>query len=150
LPRRNISNFIPFWFKFFCTNHHPNVTYTFGDKIIFQATIQSDVPISNTFIFFQAENDATRTGQVNIDSKGNLTFAFDARQQAIRPFARIYYWFHGTLTNGEEFSSPSFCLTISITGLSGQNVEDAVFRVRWYQGDLALGQNAFKRCPFRP
>jgi hypothetical protein len=121
---------------------NPNVTYTFGDKIIFQATIQSDIPISDTFIFFQAENDATRTGQVNIDSKGNLTFAFDARQQAIRPFARIYYWFHGTLTNGEKFSSPSFWFDYIDNRFVWQNVEDAVFRVRWYQGDLALGQNA--------
>jgi hypothetical protein len=115
------------------------VSYRFGEDLTFEAKILSDVPILETFLFFQAEGANTLLGKVNLEYS-NALYRHDLRTQALRPFTRVYYWFHLKLQNGEEFTSPSFWFDYEDNRFEWQTLENGIFQVRWYEGDLTFGQ----------
>jgi len=116
-------------------------SYHFGEEIQFEVTIQTDGPIQEGFILFQPEGGTVTTGKLSLAPGGKGFFRYDVRTQRIRPFSRVYYWFRLTPVSGTEYTSPSFWFDYEDNRFPWQTLEDSIFRVHWYQGDLAFGQS---------
>ncbi len=115
--------------------------YHFGKDIQFTVTIQSDEPVREGFILFQPEGGTVATGKLTLGPGGKGFFQYDLSQQHVRPFSRIYYWFRLTPLSGAEYTSPSFWFDYEDNRFTWQTLEDSIFHIHWYQGDLSFGQS---------
>jgi hypothetical protein len=118
------------------------VQYQFGQEIRFGATLLSGDPVRQAYLLFQPEGGETQVGQMLLSPDGQVTYRFNAQQQSIRPFSRIYYWFRITTPSDKEYTSPSFWFDYADNRFQWQSLSDPSFRVHWYKGSIDFGQMA--------
>ncbi len=120
------------------------VDYTFGGQVTFTASIQSDNPIESVQVFFQsAGTTITSVGTATPDPSGAYVCVFDlTRDQPLKAFTSVTYWFRVTPQSGEVFTSPEFNFFYEDNRFDWQVLEDGPFQVYWYDGDAAVGQMA--------
>ncbi|HEX9014034.1 MAG TPA: peptidase MA family metallohydrolase [Anaerolineaceae bacterium] len=118
------------------------IQYHFGQDIHFEATLVSGDPVRQAYLLFQPEGSTTRVAELNPFNDGSVSYTFDARQQPVRPFSRVYYWFRITTPADKEYTSPSFWFDYTDNRFQWQTLTNSMFRVHWYQGGLDFGQTA--------
>jgi hypothetical protein len=117
------------------------VEYTFGKTIIFQATLNSDIPIQEVVVFIQADGDLdAETIPAEVDSTGTTRAEFDLNQHPIRGFSEITYWYRITLNNGEVFTSEKFQFFYEDSRYDWETLKSGDFSVHWYEGEVEFGQ----------
>ncbi len=85
--------------------------YTFGEKIIFSATIISKSSIQSAYLLFQVEGDPnTHTIPLEVARDGKTTYTHLIHDGLIRPFSRLNYWYHLILGGNESFDSEHYSL----------------------------------------
>jgi hypothetical protein len=120
------------------------VEFMFGDHVTFLANIQPAAEVQEALVFFQVEGDTgTRYLRLQVGADGNASYRVSVQEAALRPFARINFWFRVTRTNGEVFTSPQFFFNYYDNRIAWQTMENGAVSVHWYDGDTAFGQGAF-------
>jgi len=120
------------------------VSYTFGGQVSFRVDIACDFPIETVEVFFQsAGSAATYNGYAQSTSLGSFTLAYDlTRQQPLRPFSTVNYWFRITPLGQDTFISPEYSFFYEDNRFDWQSRSEANFTALWYDGDAAVGQMA--------
>ena len=116
------------------------VEHRFGEEIRFSAQIQAASPVSEILLVFREINEEnTRVIPLSADSDGRVSYAYDAHENLLRPFAKITYWFQVTLADGTQQSSEKYFFLYEDNRFDWQMREEDNLRVHWSEGDEAFG-----------
>ena len=116
--------------------------YQFGEQITFVAQIQSPVQIQQANIVIFDEAQAVTHVQAVEFINGRSEYRFDVRQNLVRPFATIRWYYELTLSDGSVLQSDSYSMRYDDNRFTWQKLESGSLRVMWVQGDAAFGQTA--------
>ena len=119
--------------------------YQFGDHILFKARLQSDQAVESAFLF-AGEKGGTRTfveaAKVKALGEGiyELEYDFDLAEHPLRAFTPVEFRFEVKPVGGGVTSSAIEQLEYTDNRFAWQQLEEKPFRVYWYEGGLAFGQ----------
>jgi hypothetical protein len=84
-------------------------TVTFGEQVLFVATVKASVPIQSMAIsIFDESQGVRKTEPVSVQPDGRTEFRLDTRQTTFRPFSMIKWNYQFTLSDGTSFNSEVF------------------------------------------
>jgi hypothetical protein len=117
------------------------VDYIFGRQITFLAKYQSDVaPVAARFYFRRPEDKEAIMVPATLDDQGVLTYEYDFMRFPLRAFSRVEYRFEVVIDGGETVSSSQEVFPYEDNRFVWQSMQSGPFRVHWYDGDAAFGQ----------
>jgi len=116
--------------------------YQFGEQITFVAQVTSPVQIQQAQLVIFDEAQAVTQVQPVQFSDGRSEYRLDARQNLVRPFASIRWYYELTLSDGSVVQSDSYAMRYDDNRFAWQKLEAGSLRVMWVQGDAAFGANA--------
>ena len=120
------------------------VSYTFGEKIIFSATIQTKSSIQTAYLLFQVEGDTnTHTIPLEVVSGGKTEYTYLIRDGLLRPFSRLFYWYHLALTDSDPYDSSRYSFQYDDNRYPWQTIQDSSLSLHWVAGEISFGQAAF-------
>ena len=120
------------------------VEYTYGEKITFSASLDSKTPILTAYLLFQAEGDPnTHTEPLQIALDGKTSYVHYIQNGLIRPFARVFYWYHLVFTDNTTFDSSRYSFNYDDNRFPWQTLSNSVLVLHWVAGDISFGQAAF-------
>jgi hypothetical protein len=119
----------------------PRVDYIFGRQITFLAKFESDVlPVETRFYFRRPEDKEAIMVPATLDDQGVLSYDYDSMQFPLRAFSRVEYWFEVVVDGGQTFRSSPRVFSYEDNRFVWQHLQSGSFRVHWYDGDAAFGQ----------
>jgi hypothetical protein len=120
-------------------NEQPD--YTFGEQINFQATIQSTQPIAEVLVSIRTGDQTdTQVIPATIDPQGNASAVLDLRQQPLRAFSNVDYWYQVTFQDGETVTSPGYSFYLEDNRHQWESLANPPFIAHWYAGDFAFAK----------
>jgi len=119
------------------------VVSRFGETVQFSVRIQSSVPLQSATVTFREGAGGEQTRPLAIEADGRAAYTYDARLKAIRPFARILFWFTVTLTDGTTTESGRYNFAYEDNRFTWQTRAEGMIRVHWIEGDAQFGAAAF-------
>lgn len=118
-------------------------TVTFGQQIVFLATIRPSISIQSVAIsIFDESQGIRRTEPLNVNPDGNTEYRLDTTQMTLRPFSTVKWNYQFTLGDGSTTNSEVYSVRYADDRFNWQTLESGTLRVHWYQGDAAFGQMA--------
>lgn len=118
-------------------------TVTFGEQILFIATIKPSISIQGIAIsIFDESQGVRKTEPLNVNPDGHSEFRLDTRQMTLRPFSMIKWNYQFTLGDGSTTNSEVYSVRYADDRFEWQTIESGTLRVNWYDGDAAFGQLA--------
>jgi len=151
MPRRPLTIFLLFIliFSIFQTVRaengikvlSPEVEYAFGDRIYFQAEIESDVEIQNVELVIEAPGMSTFVGTVTYTAPDELRFVYDLGQRPLRLFSSVSYYYRFETDGGERIVSETFSFPYLDNRFQWQTLTNDKFRVYWYEGEVTLARD---------
>ncbi|MBV6396606.1 MAG: hypothetical protein HFACDABA_02206 [Anaerolineales bacterium] len=111
----------------------------FGETIQFNVRIQSSVPLQSATVTFREGADGGQTRPLAIETDGRAAYTYDARLNALKPFARIVFWFTATLTDGTVTESGRYNFAYEDNRFTWQTRSEGMIRVHWIEGDAQFG-----------
>ncbi len=123
------------------TVQNPRITYTFGDQLVFAATIQSSSPIQGVELFYHAQGlPYTLTAKMALDDQGEVLYIHNLRQQPLPPFVEVAYWFRVTFQDGGAVTTPPQHFLLEDNRFVWSALKSPPFVVHWYEGDAGVAQ----------
>ncbi|HSG44129.1 MAG TPA: peptidase MA family metallohydrolase [Anaerolineales bacterium] len=120
-----------------------STTYTFGEHMTFVAQTKSPLQIQSASIFIQdMVQVTTRNEPVVFNEQGISVYRFDTRQNLVRPFTTIHWWYELTLADGSRMQSQTQSIRYDDDRFNWQSQELNGLRVHWYNGDSDFGLSA--------
>jgi len=119
-----------------------HATYQFGEQITFSAQLKSPLQIQQANIVINVEAQGVTQVQPVEFTDGQAEYRFDTRQNLVRPFSFVRWYYELTLSDGSRLQSDSFSMRYDDNRFSWQRLESGLLRVLWTQGDSTFGQNA--------
>lgn len=120
-----------------------DVSYEFGQYIIFQAQLSLSSQPAEAYLVFRADGEeATRVIPIQVDAGGNVSLRYEISQGAVRPFAPVRYSYRVKLPGGQELNSQEFSFAYLDNRFSWQTLTGEDVSVHWYDGDASFGQAA--------
>ena len=116
------------------------VEYTFGEEIVFQIQLQSEIPVSEINLVLQAPGIPGFIGQVLIISPGQAQFVYDLAQRPLPAFSSITYSYLIILENGDQVETPTYSFTYLDNRFNWQELIEEPFMIYWYEGEITLAQ----------
>lgn len=114
--------------------------YTFGQQLTIIANLAEGTTPVDVQVFFRSKGDTnTISGKAALEP-GRAIYIHDLAKQSLKPFTEIEYWFSTTLADGSSQSSQIFSFQYEDNRFAWKTMEDAPFRVHWYEGDATFGQ----------
>ena len=137
-----ISTFIPARAASAPVQVQPQVNYTFGEQILFQAHFVPADKVTKAVIFYRPAWQQAHTffGDMTLEPDGTAFFAHNLQQTPFPAFITFYYWFRLTLADGSTYTSPSFTFVLKDTRFHWQSMDAPPFHVFWYQGDAGFAR----------
>jgi len=117
-------------------------TYVFGEQITFVAQVKSPVQIQQATIVILDESQSISHVRPVTFTDGRSEFVFDTRQNFLRPFSSLSWYYQLTLADGSSVQSTSQSIRYEDDRYTWQKLEAGSMRILWTQGDAAFGQNA--------
>lgn len=114
--------------------------YTFGEEIVFQIRLQSEIPVSEINLVLQAPGTPGFIGQVLIISPGQAQFVYDLAQRPLPAFSSITYSYLIILENGDQVETPTYSFTYLDNRFNWQELIEEPFMIYWYEGEITLAQ----------
>ena len=113
----------------------------FGENILFQATLQSNVPVEKALLLVQNGPEAeVQIIPAALDQEGNLKANYNLKENPLRAFSQVDYWFQISLQNGETYTSPKTAFLYTDNRFDWDTIESAPLRVHWHTGDITFAQ----------
>jgi len=135
---------------------NPEVTYTFGGKLVIHAEVSltagnsaDAVPIQNLVVFLQSKGSQhTLQGKATLQKgsdpgKWVVSYTHDLTRQSLRAFSDVTYWFGAVLQDGAIRTSPLFSFYYEDNRYAWQTLEAKPFEMYWYEGNLQFAQEVF-------
>ena len=119
-----------------------SATYVFGQHILFTAQVKSPVQVQQATIVILDEAQGVSHVRPVAFTDGRSEFVFDARQNLLRPFSSLSWYYQLTLSDGSSVQSASQSIRYEDDRYAWQQLEAGALRIMWAQGDAAFGQNA--------
>jgi hypothetical protein len=116
------------------------IEYTFGEELVFQIELKSEVPVSQITLVLKAPGISTFVGEVLFISPGQAQFVYDLAQRPLPAFSNITYTYHLTLENGESVETPVYSFTYLDNRYNWQELIEEPFNIYWYEGEITLAQ----------
>ncbi len=117
-------------------------SYVFGQQITFTAQVNSPVQIQQATIVILDESQGVSHVRPVVFTDGRAEFVFDTRQNHIRPFTSLSWYYQFTLADGSSAQSVSQSIRYEDDRYAWQKLEAGTLHVLWTQGDAAFGQSA--------
>jgi len=117
-------------------------TYQFGEQITFSAQLKNPVQIQQANIIILIEAQGVTQVQPIEFNAGRAEYRFDTRQNRVRPFSIVRWYFELTLSDGSKVQSDPYSMRYDDNRFQWQKLEAGPLRVMWVQGDATFGQNA--------
>jgi hypothetical protein len=118
-------------------------TVTFGEQIIFVATIKPSVSLQSVEIsIFDESQGIRRTVLIHVQPDGHTEYRLDTNDMTLRPFSMVKWNYQFTLADGSTTNSEVFSVRYADDRFNWQTIESGTLRVNWYDGDTAFGQAA--------
>ena len=117
-------------------------SYVFGQSITFTAQLISPVQIQQATIVILDESQGVSHVRPVVFTDGRSEFIFDTRQNLIRPFSFLTWYYQLALADGSSVQSASQVMRYEDDRYDWQGLEAGSLQVLWAQGDEAFGQNA--------
>ena len=117
-------------------------TYEFGGAITFTAQMQTLVQVQQASIVIFDETQGVSHVRPVTFTDGRSEFLFDTRQNLIRPFSTLNWYYQLTLVDGTTVQSDSFTMRYEDNRYTWQTLTAGALQVLWTSGDTAFGQNA--------
>lgn len=114
--------------------------WVFGEKILFNATIQSASPVHEIGLYIRPFGADTQLIEIEPGLDSKLQYTLDLTRNSIRPFSQVEYWFQVKLKTGEEGSSQVFSFLYEDNRYDWQRMESDQFDIAWVSGDNNFGQ----------
>jgi hypothetical protein len=116
--------------------------YIFGDQITFRGFFSSSgEAIEEVVLLIQVEGESdVRAYPVQIDPAGIGAAVIDLNETPLNAFTTIEYWYQVISAAGETFTSPANSFIYADNRYDWQTLEGPPFKIHWYAGDLAFGQ----------
>lgn len=118
------------------------VDYVFGDHITFTATISSSAEMVEANLLLSQAGMETAVFALDMDASGQLSTSVDLRQNPLKPFTRVEYWYHLKFADKSNFQSEKFNFSYIDNRLTWQEVKNDRVHIFWTQEDLTFGQQA--------
>ena len=119
------------------------VAYHFGEQVNIQAKLNAPSPITDVIITLRAQGEASsHSDHVPVQPDGRINYTDNLAQNPLRSFARVNFWFHVTLQNGQQSDTAPFYFYYNDDRFPWQTVEDNSIRIHWVAGDRAFAQEA--------
>jgi len=116
---------------------------TFGEQVIFIATIKASVSIQSVSIIILDESQGIRQIEpLSVQPDGRTEFILNTKQTLIRPFSDLKWSYQFTLSDGSSTNSEVFSVRYADDRFHWQTLESGTLRVHWYSGDASFGQAA--------
>ena len=115
------------------------VVSEFGRQVTFLARIQSPVGVQSATVTFREEGGIQQTQPLSLQPDGTAGYTYDASVRALKPFARIVFWFNVTLADGTQAQSENYNFDYIDNRFDWQTREDGTLRAHWVTGDAAFG-----------
>lgn len=120
----------------------PEVEYEFGRSITFRASLEASSPVQNAVVLFGAENSShTFPGEASVTSDGEIQMTYNLEGQSLQAFSNVEYRFRITFEDGETYTSPFYSFYYEDNRFEWQTLEEEIYRVHWYSGDVTLAQD---------
>lgn len=117
-----------------------DVGYDFGEEIRFSATVSAPSAIQEVLLSFRdVRENNTRVISLDPDETGRVSYAYNARENLLRPFAKITLEFEVKLENGVSKTSKSYSFIYTDNRFEWQTREEDNLRVHWYEGNASFG-----------
>lgn len=117
------------------------VEYTFGDKVTFRVSYESETPVESIALIIQAPGFPSFVGAVPFTDDGEGAFVYLVSERPLPSFSSISYQFQFTLSTGVLVSSPSYHFTYLDNRFNWQELINDPFRIYWYEGEITLAQD---------
>ena len=115
------------------------VVSEFGKRVTFLARIQSPLGVQSATVTFREEGGIQQTQPLTLSPDGTAGYTYDASVKALKPFARIVFWFTVTLADGTQAQSENYNFDYVDNRFPWQAREDGVLRIHWVEGDASFG-----------
>ena len=92
------------------------------------------------FYFRRPEDKEAIMVPATLDDQGVLTYEYDFMRFPLRAFSRVEYRFEVVIDGGETVSSSQEVFPYEDNRFVWQSMQSGPFRVHWYDGDAAFGQ----------
>lgn len=117
-----------------------DVSYLFGEEIRFSARVSAPTAIQEVLLSFRDERENnTRVISLFPDDEGFVEYTYNARENLLRPFAKITLEFQVRLANGSEKTSKSYSFIYSDNRFDWQSRKEGNLRVHWHEGGESFG-----------
>jgi hypothetical protein len=117
------------------------VDFTFGERITFQAAIETNEAVDEALLFLQTEGQTnTEVNPVSLAQPGKLVSEYDLSQRPLRVFANVQYWYRLTFASGAVYTSDRFQFFYTDNRFNWQALDSPPFRLHWYTGDVTFAQ----------
>ena len=117
------------------------VEYTFGDKVTFRVSYQSEIPVESIALIIQAQGFPSFVGAVSTTAEGEGAFVYLVSERPLPTFSSISYKFQFTLSTGVLVASPTYHFTYLDNRFNWQELINEPFRIYWYEGEITLAQD---------
>ena len=117
------------------------VEYSFGEKITFRLSYESEIPVESIALIIQAPGLPSFVGAVSLRAEGEGSFVYQVSERPLPAFASIGYSFQFTLSNGRQVTSPSYHFTYLDNRFNWQELISEPFHIYWYEGEIMLAQD---------
>jgi hypothetical protein len=118
-----------------------DVEYSFGDRITFRLSYESDSPLASVSLVIQAPGLPSFVGAVNSNEDGEGSFVYKVSDRPLPAFTSIGYFYQFTLSNGMQVTSPTYHFTYLDNRFNWQELISEPFRIYWYEGEIMLAQD---------
>ena len=113
----------------------------FGEQITFVATIRSTIPVREASIIIRdLAHDLTHVEPLVVYQDGRTEFRYDTRQNLLRPFSPLSWYYRFILADGSLQQSEVFSDRYEDTRFDWQSLESGMLRIHWYGGNQEFGR----------
>lgn len=117
------------------------VDFSFGDRISFHLTYESEIPVESISLVIQAPGLPSFVGAVSLQDEGEGRFIYLVLDRPLPAFSSINYSYQFTLPDGMLVSSPTYHFTYLDNRYNWQELIGEPFRIYWYEGEIILAQD---------
>jgi hypothetical protein len=119
-----------------------NIQYLFGETATFTAKITTSLSLNASYLMISQSGSPTRTEPVTPTENGEISLTLNLSDNFFRPFSRIEYWYHFTLSTGEDVDSEKYSFDYEDNHFIWQEIKNDNITVKWAAGDFDFGRQA--------
>ena len=118
-------------------------TVQYGEGITFLAEVKASIQIQQaSIVIFDETQGLTQVQLLTVTPEGRAEYHFDTRQNLVRPFSTLRWYYEFTLADGTASQSDTYSVRYEDNRFPWQTLEAGTVRVHWYNGDANFGAAA--------